>query len=44
MSTLEAELRALDPRIADAAKRLLSLVDSFRTTPVQAIAILPEIR
>jgi protease-4 len=44
MSTLEAELRALDPRIAGAAKRLLSLVESFRTTPVQAIAILPEIR
>jgi protease-4 len=44
VSTLLAELRALDPAIADAAMRMLSLVDSFRTTRLQTLAILPEIR
>jgi protease IV len=44
LSVVQAELRALDPRIAAAAKRLLTLVDSFRTTPLQAVAILPEIQ
>ena len=41
---LIAELRALDPTVANAALRLLSLVDSFRTTPVQTLALLPELR
>lgn len=38
------QLRALDPAIANAALRLLGLVDGFRTTPIQTIAILPELR
>ena len=42
VSMMLTELRALDPAIADAALRMLSLVDSFRTTPIQTIAILPE--
>ncbi len=37
-------IRVLDPRIADAAERLLDLVASFRTTHIQTIAILPELR
>ncbi|NVB77305.1 MAG: signal peptide peptidase SppA [Kofleriaceae bacterium] len=37
-------IRALDPRIADAAARLLDLVASFQTTHVQTIAILPELQ
>ncbi len=44
VSTLLAELRAIDPGVADTAMRMLALVDSFRTTPVQTLAILPEIR
>ncbi len=39
-----AELRALDPQVADAAGRLLDLVASFRTTPIQAVAVLPVLR
>jgi protease IV len=41
---LLAELRALDPQIADAAAHLLRLVGRFRTSPVQAVAILPVLR
>ena len=43
-STLIAELRALDPRVAAAAERMLALVAGFRTTPIQTIAILPAIQ
>jgi protease-4 len=39
-----AGLDAIDPRLADTAKRLLDLVLSFRTTSVQALAILPDVR
>jgi len=42
--TLLASLRAVDPKVADAAQRLLALVASFRTTQIQTIAILPELR
>jgi protease-4 len=37
-------LRALDPNVARAAERLLKLVMSFRTTSIQTVAILPEVR
>jgi protease-4 len=43
-ATLVASLRALDPRIAAAAERLLQLVMSFRTTPIQTVALLPELQ
>jgi protease-4 len=43
-ATAIESLRALDPRIAAAAERLVHLVASFRGTPVQAIAILPVLR
>jgi protease IV len=43
-SVLLAELRTLEPEVAAAAERLLGLVTSFRTTPIQAIAILPVLR
>jgi protease-4 len=39
-----ASLRALDPEVASAAERLLHLVMSFRTTTIQTVAILPELR
>jgi protease-4 len=39
-----ASLRAIDPDVAAAAERLLSLVMSFRTTTIQTVAILPELR
>jgi protease-4 len=42
-STVIASLRALDPRVAGAAQRLLDLVMSFRTTRIQTVAILPEL-
>jgi protease IV len=38
-----APLRALDPKVADVAERLLRLVTSFRTTKIQTVAILPEL-
>jgi protease-4 len=38
----ERELAELDPRIAAAATRLVDLVMTFRTTHVQALAVLPE--
>ena len=37
-------IASLDPQLAGAARRLLGLVASFRATPIQAIAILPEVR
>jgi protease-4 len=43
-ATLLASLRGLDPKIADAAERLLELVTSFRTTAIQTVAILPELQ
>ena len=43
-TTLLASLRAIDPQVADSAERLLTLVASFRTTKIQTIAILPELR
>jgi protease-4 len=39
-----AELRGLDPTLARTAEQLLELVMSFRTTQIQAIAILPVLR
>jgi protease-4 len=39
-----AELRGLDPALARTAEQLLELVMSFRTTQIQAIAILPVLR
>lgn len=43
LSLLLPELSAVDPRIAHEALRLLALVESFQTTQVQTVAILPEI-
>ena len=40
---LGAELAALDPRVAHEALRLLALVESFQTTHVQTVAILPDL-
>lgn len=37
-------LAAIDPQLAEAAQRLVRLVMSFRTTQIQAVAVLPEIR
>jgi len=39
-----ATLRALDPKLADAAERLLRLVMSFHQTQIQTVAILPVVR
>ena len=39
-----AAAAAADPVLAERARALLELVGSFRETPVQAIAVLPEIR
>ena len=39
-----AAVAAADPHLADRARALIELVLSFRGTPVQAIAVLPEIR
>ncbi|HLL23999.1 MAG TPA: signal peptide peptidase SppA [Kofleriaceae bacterium] len=39
-----AALRALDPRVADAAESMLALVMSFQKTKIQAVAVLPVIR
>jgi protease IV len=39
-----AQLGAMDPDLADAATRLYDLVLSFRTTQIQALAILPTVR
>jgi protease-4 len=41
---LSTELAALDPGIARIATHLLELVQSFQTTRVQTVAILPEIQ
>jgi protease-4 len=43
-SMLGGELRALDPALAHTAEQLLGLVMSFRSTQIQAIAILPVLR
>ena len=43
-TALQTELAALDPELAAAANRLLSLVESFRTTRIQTIAILPAFK
>jgi protease-4 len=40
---LSTELAALDPHVARIALHLLALVQSFETTQVQTIAILPEL-
>ncbi|HSN30806.1 MAG TPA: hypothetical protein VLT45_31175, partial [Kofleriaceae bacterium] len=42
-ASLGAELAALDPRVAREALRLLALVQSFQTTHVQTVAILPDV-
>ncbi len=39
-----AALAAADPRLAGSARSMLELVISFRDTPIQAIALVPEIR
>ncbi|HUS31448.1 MAG TPA: signal peptide peptidase SppA [Kofleriaceae bacterium] len=41
---LSMQLQLLDPEIAKVAGHLLALVDAFRTTPIQTIAILPAIQ
>ncbi len=41
---LAAQLRALDPRVADAAERMLAIVMSFQTTQIQTVAILPVLQ
>jgi protease IV len=41
---LMTELRTLDPDIAAMTERLLGLVESFRTTRIQTVAILPVLR
>lgn len=43
-ATVLAELREMSPEVADATARLLSLVDAFRGTPIQAVAVLPVLR
>jgi protease-4 len=44
LATVRDELRAIDPIVADAAERLVELVYSFRTMPIQTIAIVPVLR
>jgi protease-4 len=44
ISAVRDELRAIDPMVADAAERLIELVYTFRTMPIQAVAIVPAIR
>jgi len=39
-----AAIDAVSPQLADATERLISLVLSFRTTRIQAIAVLPVVR
>jgi protease-4 len=39
-----AAIAAADPVLADGARSLLELVMSFRGTPIQTVAVLPEIR
>ena len=41
---LMTELRTLDPDIATMTEHLLGLVESFRTTRIQTVAILPVLR
>jgi hypothetical protein len=41
---LMTELRTLDPDIAAITEHLLGLVESFRTTHIQTVAILPLLR
>jgi protease-4 len=43
-SVASEELRAMSPEIADTAGELLRLVESFRTTTIQAVTIVPELR
>jgi protease-4 len=40
-TTLLSALRALDPHVADATQHLVQLVASFRSSTIQAVAILP---
>jgi protease-4 len=44
MSTMLGELRAIDPWVASMAEHLVSIVATFRATPIQTIAILPELQ
>jgi protease-4 len=39
-----AELAAIDPVVASAAQRLLSLVAAFRVSPIQAVAVIPVLQ
>jgi protease IV len=41
---LSTQLDMIDPSVAKVAMRLLELVESFRTTRIQTIAILPDIQ
>jgi protease-4 len=43
-ATVLASLEALDPDVGAAVKRLVRIVGSFRTMPIQTIAILPVLR
>ena len=42
--SLQAELREIDPAVADAAERLIEIVGTFRTTHIQTLALLPVIQ
>jgi protease-4 len=44
ISIAREELRAVEPRVAAEAERLLQIVASFRTTTIQAIAVVPDVR
>jgi protease-4 len=39
-----ATLRAIDPRVADAAESMLHLVMSFQTSQIQTVTVLPAVR
>ena len=43
-TAIAEQLRALSPEVADAAATLLQLVESFRTTTIQAVSVLPVVR
>jgi protease-4 len=44
LTMMRDELRAADPTVAAAAERLIDLVYSFRTMPIQMVAILPVVQ
>jgi protease-4 len=44
LASVRDELRAIDPVVAEAATRLVEVVYTFRTMPIQTIALLPTLR